>query len=79
MSLSYSGGLLEASGVDAVIIATSDHYHARITKEALQKGKHVYCEKPMVHRIAEGAAVVEAAPAARPPAACLGNALPGRC
>lgn len=53
--------LLDRKDIDAVIIATSDHYHARITREALQKGKHVYCEKPMVHRIAEGAGVVEAA------------------
>lgn len=53
--------VLNRSDVDAVIIATSDHYHARITKEALQKGKHVYCEKPMVHRITEGQDVVQAA------------------
>ena len=53
--------ILDRKDIDAVIIATTDHYHARITKDALQKGKHVYCEKPMVHRIAEGASVVEAA------------------
>jgi len=43
-----------------VIIATSDNWHARIVKEALKKGKHVYCEKPMVHKISEGMGVVEA-------------------
>jgi predicted dehydrogenase len=53
--------VLDRKDVDAVIIATTDHYHARITRDALQKGKHVYCEKPMVHRIAEGAGVVAAA------------------
>lgn len=57
--------LLDRKDIDAVIIATTDHYHARITKDALQKGKHVYCEKPMVHRIAEGAGVVEAAKASK--------------
>lgn len=52
--------VLDRSDVDAIIIATSDHWHARITKDALKKGKAIYCEKPMVHRISEGLDVVAA-------------------
>lgn len=52
--------LLNRNDIDAVIIAPSDNWHARITKDALQKGKAVYCEKPMVHKISEGLDVVEA-------------------
>ena len=57
--------LLNRKDIDAVIIATSDNFHARITKEALQKGKAVYCEKPMVHRISEGLPVIAAQKASK--------------
>lgn len=52
--------LLDRQDIDAVIIATTDVWHARITKDALAKGKHVYIEKPMVYKISEGPGVIEA-------------------
>lgn len=39
--------------LDAVVIATPDHWHARICKDAIDAGKHVFCEKPLTHTIAE--------------------------
>lgn len=57
--------LLDRNDIDAIIIATSDNWHARITKDALQKNKAVYCEKPMVHKISEGLAVVQAQQASK--------------
>jgi len=52
--------ILHRKEVDGVIIGTPDHWHQAIAIDALQAGKHVYCEKPMVQQVSEGAAVVEA-------------------
>ncbi len=51
--------MLDRKDIDAVIIATSDHWHDHISIAAMNKGKHVYCEKPMVHHIEEGQAVID--------------------
>ena len=52
--------ILEQKDVDAVTIATPDHWHTPIAIAALQAGKHVYVEKPCSHNPAEGQLLVQA-------------------
>ncbi|MCI0512710.1 Gfo/Idh/MocA family oxidoreductase, partial [candidate division KSB1 bacterium] len=53
--------LLDSKEVDAVLIGTPEHWHHRMTLDALAAGKHVYVEKPMTHTIEEGKEVVKVA------------------
>src|SRR5579883_1471433 len=54
-------GLLERKDVDAVLIATPDHWHALPAIHAVLAGKDVYVEKPVAHNVAEGQAMLRAA------------------
>ena len=50
-----------SSDVDAVLCATPDHLHALVSLAAMRADKHVYCEKPLTHNIAEARLVAKVA------------------
>ena len=52
--------LLERKDIDAVVIATPDHWHAMMAVDAAKAGKDIYCEKPLAATVAEGRAMVNA-------------------
>src|SRR2546421_3220733 len=51
--------MLERKDIDAVVIATHDPWHAQISIDAMEAGKHVYCEKPMTRYLDEAYKVYE--------------------
>ena len=53
--------LLERKDIDAVVIASPDHWHAQMAVDAAKAGKDIYCEKPLSSSVAEGRAMVDAA------------------
>lgn len=57
----YRRMLDELPEIDALVIATPDHTHACIAMEAMRRGKHVYCEKPLTHSVWEARQLGEAA------------------
>lgn len=52
--------LLDDQDIDVVVIATPNHWHALMTIESCQAGKHVYVEKPVCHSVWEGRKMIEA-------------------
>jgi predicted dehydrogenase len=51
--------VLDNKDIDYVLIATPEHWHYRMTMDAIAAGKHIYCEKPMTHSIEDSRRVAD--------------------
>jgi predicted dehydrogenase len=51
--------ILDRNDIDAVVISTTDHWHQKIAIDAMEKGKAVYCEKPLMQKLGETKALLD--------------------
>jgi predicted dehydrogenase len=60
LALADHGALLDADGVEAIVVATPTHLHRKVVEDALRAGRHVYCEAPLASSVGDAKAIATA-------------------